>query len=179
MSTILEELKERLEAAKLRTVSTQLKFIAAQADNQAALTDVTVWTNAVNAEMREQERLAAEADEKQMPLPQISIEPRPITASAIIPIPQPIVDDQSGSANATDSVNQADLVRDLLRERGVRMAPNEIWNALEGKISSRAYLYSILKRMRDKDEITKYRNKYSIKPKPVEVKRATEMPLLK
>ena len=178
MNAILEELEERLEKAKLRAVSTQQRFIVAQADNIAAAADVLVWTNAVNAEMREQERLAAEADAKQMPLPQIPIQPRPVTAHEILLISTPALEDQGISANAAESVNQADLVRDLLRQRGVTMTPNEIWKALEGQISSRAYLYSILKRMRDKDEIKKWRNRYSIKPKTVEVRAATEIPLL-
>jgi hypothetical protein len=50
------------------------------------------------------------------------------------------------------------------------MTPADLWKAHKEEISSRPYLYSILKRMRDKDEVALRRGKYVLKPKPSEVR---------
>jgi hypothetical protein len=178
MSNVLDGLKERLETAKSRLALAQQRHQAASAELNAATAEYNVWGAAVSIEANEQERLAADAREKQMPLPEMPIQSRPVIARATLTITAPIVEGQGESASAPNSVNKTDLVRELLGHRRMAMTPDEIWKALEGQIASRAYLYSILKRLRDKDEIRKWRNRYSLKPKPVEVKAETEATLL-
>jgi hypothetical protein len=85
---------------------------------------------------------------------------------------------QQGSAptpEPTDDVaeNKTDLVRNALREHASGMTPGELWSAVSGQIAHRPYLYSILKRLKDKSQVAKRRGKYYLVEPPEE----RELPL--
>lgn len=72
-------------------------------------------------------------------------------------------------------LNKTDMIRGLLRQHPAGMTPSEIWKEVKGQLSHRAYLYSVLKRLKDKDEVIVRRGKYisKIMPKPEEGKEQT------
>ena len=173
LSDVLEGLKERFEVAKARLTAAQKRNAETVAELAAATTEHNIWYHAVNLETKEQERLAAEANKKQMPLPEILIQPRPITArEANTSGPS---ESQTDSTVSQESPKQTEIVRDALRLHPTGMTPADIWEKHKKEISSRPYLYSILKRLRDKDEVALRRGKYIFKPKPVEPKTGAGM----
>lgn len=62
--------------------------------------------------------------------------------------------------------NKTDLVRDTLRQQAGGTTPKDLWRALQGQIKHRPYLYSILKRLKDKDEVAVRRGKYFLLQRP-------------
>ena len=75
---------------------------------------------------------------------------------------------QSTSDDNKPEENKTQAVRDLLRQHPTGMTPVEIWKQLETKMSNRAYLYSVLKRLRDKGDARERRGKYFLILKPEE-----------
>lgn len=57
-------------------------------------------------------------------------------------------------------LSKTDMIRELLRQHPTGMSPTEIWREVKGQMTHRAYLYSILKRLKDKDEVFLRRKKY-------------------
>jgi uncharacterized protein YjhX (UPF0386 family) len=54
------------------------------------------------------------------------------------------------------------------------MAATEIWNCVRDQFKYRAYMYSVLKRLTDREEISSGRGgKYRLRIKPQEVKEQT------
>ncbi|SRR5579875_2110294 len=157
-NSTLEDLKTRLAIAhKALADATQQLQIAQQA-HQKAMSDYNIFSAAVGILSREEEEKKAAAQEKQIPIA--------LTVSV------------SDSASPTDAVttqisetapNKTELVRELLRQHIGGMTPSEIWKELKGQFVHRPYLYSVLKRLRDREEVTFRRNKYALKVKPEEV----------
>jgi hypothetical protein len=167
MNLVLEGLKERREAARLRHAEISSRHQAITALLNSATAEFNVWNAAYSCELKEQEKrdqLEAEEKAKQPTLPGTTItsEPEPDA-------PTPVVCESAPEAHQ-ESVNQTAIVRDALRLRPSGMTPADLWKAHKEEISSRPYLYSILKRMRDKDEVALRRGKYVLKPKPSEVR---------
>ena len=157
MPIILEELKVRLAAAQARHLAAQQKFQAAQTELNAAAADFNVWNNAVNVEAREEAARASEAAKNQIP---IILEPESQPAST-----EPAPSSEEGE----EPINKTKLVRDLLLQNHGGMTPAAIWDAFHQQVpgASRNYLYSVLKRLRDKEEVTQRRGKYILKVKPI------------
>ena len=158
MNPTLEDLKARLAVAhKILAEATQ-QLQVAQQNQQKAASDFNVWNAAVAILTREEQAKQAAAHENQLP----------IGLSA--PTPEPV---QSSPTNSTQlqtseagSPNKTEIVRELLRQHPSGMTPSEIWKELGDQIGNRPYLYSVLKRLRDRDEVTLRRNKYAVKIKP-------------
>ena len=68
--------------------------------------------------------------------------------------------------NANPENNQTEAVRAVLRERPAGMTPNEIWKQVESQMANRTYLYSVLKRLKEKGDAVERRGKYYPKPRP-------------
>jgi hypothetical protein len=66
---------------------------------------------------------------------------------------------------AKNESNQTDAVRELLKQRPGGMTPSDIWKEIGSGLSNRAYLYSVLKRLRDKGDAIERRGKYYLKPR--------------
>jgi hypothetical protein len=175
MSTVLDGLKERLEGAKVRLSAAQQRHQASQLELNAATAEHNVWNAAYTIELREDEKRTAAAQENQMSLPEVQrielIRVQSIDTNRIQSIDtNPHEQSDGGEA----PVNKTDLVRDALRAHATGLTPADLWKALGKHFTSKAYLYSILKRLRDHDEVVLKRSgKYVLKPKHVEAK--TEM----
>ena len=111
--------------------------------------------------MRDEEKRLAESREKQLPMNLPDLQPAPVVEkttddSASLQIPQ------VGAA-----INKTEKVREILSEHEAGVTPAGIWTEVKDHFSTRAYLYAILKRLRDNDEVSIRRGKYLLKPKPV------------
>jgi hypothetical protein len=82
------------------------------------------------------------------------------------------VSGSSAPAVPAGELNKTEIVRELLRQHSAGMTPSDIWKQVKAQIPHRPYLYSILKRLKDKGDITDKRGKYFFKfaPKPEEAK---------
>jgi hypothetical protein len=164
MPTILEELKARLAAAQARQAIAQQRYQAAAAEVNAASADFNVWNNAVTVEMREEAARAAEAAKDQI---QIPITLQPSVDEALVLVPE---EDQTQELGLEDEepVNKTNLVREILSQSQTGIAPRAIWLEFHQRApkASRNYLYSVLKRLRDKKQVDVRRGKYMLKAKP-------------
>jgi len=88
---------------------------------------------------------------------------QPSPSSPQITPSQPSVEEDHGS---DQSMTQS--VRMLLRDRPAGMTPAEIWDQLHSQLSNRVYLYSILKRLKDRGHIRGRRGKYYFVPQQQE-----------
>lgn len=160
MPTMLEELKSRQATAQARQAAAQTRWVAAQAELNAATGELNIWNNAVAIETREEVARAAEAAKDQIPM---TLQPEFETAlEPESPEVQRQVEEEE------ESVNKTEFVRDLLRQNPGGMTPKAIWIAFHQQApkASRNYLYSILKRLRDKKQVEQKRGKYMLKAKP-------------
>jgi len=73
--------------------------------------------------------------------------------------------------DTSEVLNKTDIVRSLLKQHPTGMSAVDIWKAVGAQFNHRPYLYSVLKRLRDRQEIVKRRNKYclTVIPKSEEV----------
>jgi hypothetical protein len=175
MAAILDELKLRHAEAQKRLVETTQAFQLAQQAQQAAQMEANVWHGAVQAEMRKVQLLAEAAQKNQMALPNTKIEPdEPVTAAEkTVELVERLnaVRDRAG-LDSQEPVNQTEAVRELLRRHPGGMTPSDIWREVSGQFKYRAYLYSVLKRLRDREEVVMRRKKYALKaqqeaPQPI------------
>jgi len=60
-------------------------------------------------------------------------------------------------------INKTALVRTFLQQHPTGVTPSDLWQQLKSQLQQRAYLYSVLKRLKDKDEIRLNRGKYYFK----------------
>jgi len=156
MQTVLEGLRARFDTARERHAAAQKRFQEAQAELQAATNDFSIWNQAVLLETREEEKRIAASHEKQILLPQV-------IASA----PESTIPEPEAEAAPEDTLNKTELVREIIRKHQAGLTAGDVWKTAKGHIASRAYLYSILKRLRDRDEIMMRRKKYMMKLKPI------------
>jgi len=162
MNEFIETLKARQQDAQQRMQAAQHKLAVVQAEFQAAAQECNSWTVALNTEVRRQQQEAAVVAAAQATLP-INLEAnRAETPPATPANNQPL-----------EITNKTEIVRDLLRQHPTGMTPGEIWKVLGTQIADHAYIYSVLKRLKDRDEVTKRRGKYFFKhhpqPQPEEV----------
>lgn len=150
MVSVLDELKMRQAEAVERLQKANLEFQQAQAKLQAAQQEANIWTGAVQVESRNQEQRQT-----------VQAPKTPATAlsapSTITPAPTEPAN-QSGSSD----VNKTEVVRELLRHRPTGMTPAELWDEVKGQMTH-AYLYSILKRLKDRDQVSVKRKKYCLR----------------
>lgn len=163
MGTMLDTLRERLEDARSRLVLASQEYQAAGAKLQQVQTECNIWTAAVTLETREEEKRLAKASEDQIPMDLPDFMGAPNSENLSPPETHP------EAAASPAVVNKTQKVRDILAEHAAGIAPAEIWMEVKDYVSSRAYLYAILKRLRDNDEVSIRRGRYSLKPKPVQM----------
>jgi hypothetical protein len=148
---LIEELLQRNANAQKRLQEATAKLQAAQQEHQAALADSGTWQSAINAVKKE---MAAQ----NQPQPNSGQPAAATTPQQQIPISQPPA--------AKEEVNKTDLVRQILRQHPEGTRPTDIWRQLANQLKHRAYLYSILKRLKDRDEVSEKRGKYFTKGVP-------------
>jgi hypothetical protein len=177
MSDFLDKLKSDMQEAHARFQTAQQKFNAAQAESQAAQQRLAAAQAAFGlaaAEFQAHQTLIAMHTRKE----QQTTGTAPATGAirvatpatpAVLPAGGTAGQNSTASQSSTDDNksdgNKTQAVRDLLRQHPTGMTPGEIWKALETKVSNRAYLYSVLKRLRDKGDAREKRGKYYLVPK--------------
>jgi hypothetical protein len=186
MSKIIEELQSRVNESKLRLDAATKDFQFIQAILQQAQQTFNIWNSALQAEMRDEQRKIAAATENQLPLPtsmpnlNVALETKTKQDEGLVvdvqpPKPKPVsLNPDTFIVDPTDDTtgfNKTAAVRDLLREHPAGMTAVDIWNEVKADFNHRPYLYSVLKRLRDREEIVKRRNRYFLKliPKTQEV----------
>lgn len=151
MNEFLDTLRSRVTESQSRLNSAKKRLEAAQAEYELALQESTSWQNAVQAETTRTQPLASN-----FPIPSSPNEP-----SGII---------RASRTDVTAEHNKTEMVRILISQHPTGMTPTELWKELSGKFAHRAYLYSILKRLKDKEEVMERRGRYvsKVSSKPVE-----------
>jgi|HubBroStandDraft_1064217.scaffolds.fasta_scaffold35437_2 hypothetical protein len=145
MNDFLETCKARLAESQKHLAEAQQKLQRAQNEYQTAAAETNAFQHMVNFETRK-------VQEQQIG-PQLPAATHPGAASV-------------AASTRILEVNKTDLVRQLLRQHSGGMTAREVWSELKTQISNRNYLYSILKRLRDSDEVSVKRHKYVIKFAP-------------
>jgi hypothetical protein len=147
MSQFLEELKTRLAEVLKRLQIAQQKSQVAQAELQAVTQEYNSLQYLATVENARIQQSAGTT----------------ITVNVGSRIAQPAL------PQATET-NKTETIRELLRQHPTGMTPTDIWKEVKGQMAHRPYLYSILKRLKDKDEVCVRRGKYVMKmmPKPEE-----------
>lgn len=146
MSEFLEQLKVRMVEAQRRHQLASQKLQIAQQEHATASQDFVSWQNTVRVEtLREQQEIAAN---------QGAVTPQ----QALPTPPQPSVN--------REELSKTDMIRQLLRQHPEGIRPTELWKQLANQLKHRAYLYSVLKRLKEKQEVCERRGKYFSKVVP-------------
>jgi hypothetical protein len=168
MRSILEELQTRVAEAEKRVNEAGSQLQAADKAYSAAVNEMNVWRSALEEETRRQqaakqgqgvfvgmERLVAEAPNPK----QLSIEASAVVDPSTTFLIQPdgTISIQSGGTNKTE------LIRAILRQNPAGLTPPQIWGLVSAHFKHRPYLYSVLKRLKDHDEVITRRNKYLLR----------------
>jgi hypothetical protein len=143
MIDFMEECKSRLVDAQKRVQITQTEMQSAQARYQAAVQEANSLQFMINAETARRHQQGVAVDT-----------PKPEAVPPQEHAPQP------------PETNKTDLVRELLRQRPAGITPTEIWREVKSQMNHRAYLYSILGRLKDRDEVIVKRKKYFLRVVP-------------
>jgi hypothetical protein len=153
MAKILEEIQARLTEAHTQLAEATQILTIAQQKHQAATHNFNVWNAAMQLEQREEQLRQDAATEKQSELPLST--PRHAALVSVTPTVEQ-------SADTSETLNKTDVVRNLLRQHPTGMSAVDIWKEVRPQFTHRPYLYSVLKRLRDKEEVVKRRNKYCL-----------------
>jgi hypothetical protein len=183
MSQFLETLKARLADAQQRLQTANQKLHIAQQEQQAAMTEFSSWQNAVVVEHRRENPNAAPAQPthfivnqgQQLPVRLVS---RAMQSQPHNPAIQPVIPVQSVQPSAQtvtvadqlgagDQVNKTDLIRDVLRQNPNGIKPAEVWKQIKDQVA-RAYVYSVLSRLKEKKHVSERRGKYYLQVIPKE-----------
>jgi hypothetical protein len=145
MIDFLEECKARMADAQKRVQATQQELQAVQVRYQSAVQELNSLQFMINTEMARK--------------PQGT----PVSHSG------PVTEAATAQPNET---NKTDMIRELLRQHPAGITPTEIWKEVKNQMSHRAYLYSVLSRLKERDEVIVRRKKYILKmvPKSAEEK---------
>jgi len=159
MSEFIENLRVRQQDAHRRLQAAQQRLAVAQAEFQAASQDFNSWNYALATETRKAQQEAATALAARLAGHSSPPSPTPDPVTAVTVVTTPVT--PAPIANVPE-VNKTELVRNVLRQHTSGLTPNEIWKELKNQVGY-AYIYSILKRLRDNEQITKKRGKYCLK----------------
>jgi len=156
MSDFLEKLKAELEVAKVRMAEAQKKYLAAQADHQGATqrlqTATTEFQQAAN-ESNSYQTLVNLWTRKEQEITKGVSDTTKMAESVTVAI-------EPSSPSSAPEVNKTELVCELLRQNPAGMTPSDIWAKMDKEIKNRAYLYSVLKRLKDRGVAREKRGKY-------------------
>jgi hypothetical protein len=162
MKDELKAVQEFVEICKERFTDCQRRFGTAHQNLQKAQQEFAQaqlehnnWQGVLNSELARLARLQQAAQENQGTLPMVPAVPNAIEAHKQVPL--------SASESAAE-INKTELVRELLSQHAEGMTPGEVWAVLKNQIP-RPYVYSILKRLKDADEViyNRRRKRYSLR----------------
>lgn len=158
----LQETQDRLQIAQTEHMAAQRRFQHAHQEFQLANTEFNAFNAAFDVESKREAAKVAEALEAQTPLPLESLsegftpaETAPDDGAAL----RPDNNNDTGVEDNGDSSSRTQLVRKLINEsHGI--TPAEMWELMKTDIKRRAYLYSILARLKERKQVTVRRGKY-------------------
>jgi hypothetical protein len=165
MKDELKAVQEFVEICKERFTESQRRFQTAhqglqkaQQEFAQAQLDQNNWQGVLASEMARLGRLqqAAQANQGTLPItPSV-----PSTA-------EPVKQISANTSTSVADVNKTEMVRELLNQHAEGMTPGEVWAVLKNYIP-RPYVYSILKRLKDADQViyNKRRKRYSMRVAP-------------
>lgn len=172
MSDFLETLKLRLSDAQRRHQEATQGLQMAQAHHQMLTQEIFGWQKAVEAETRREAQENALSAMKERLVAANSAVHHPAPASATISLtPATQISAVATVEQGKSEINKTDVVREQLRQHATGMTPGEIWLAIQDQIGNRDYLYSVLKRLKDTNQVVERRGKYFLRESlsPVEV----------
>ena len=147
-----EELKIRHADAQKRMQQAQIETQQAQTKFQTVAQEFNSLTLLLNVELAKQKTIAAAEESSQ------GTAPAPEGSSTQPPLAQ---------SEPAAEIGKTDMIRQLLSQNPGGLTPTEIWKHVKTRMSHRAYLYSVLKRLKDKGEIIQRRGKYIAKIMPI------------
>jgi hypothetical protein len=161
MSEYLERLKIDLADSQKRLADVQQKMQAFQAVFQTAHADVQSYQRIIDVVSRreaieEQQALEAQTGNVLKVLETVSA-----VASAAIAVGKSLESPPPPEAKATEEINKTDLIREAIRQHP-GASPADLWDTVKEQVS-RTYLYSVLKRLKENDEVIVRRKKYYFK----------------
>lgn len=163
MVPFLETMREYVEKARRRLAAAEQAQKEAAAEWQAATSDFAIWNNAFTLAQKEREEWQAKARETQLPMNLPGIVAARDTPKSDV--------DADVEKLLIPEVNKTEKVREILGAHITGITPAQLWVEVKDFQVSRPYLYSVLKRLRDSEEVSVRKGgKYVLKPKPVEVK---------
>jgi hypothetical protein len=148
MSEFIDMLKERLDDAQKRLLETQSHLQQAQLKHQAVTQEFTSLQTLLGLEIARAQRLAQETAVRAHPV-KVAV---PITATQAVPVAL------SGTI-VTPEINKTEIIREALRQHTNGITPAQVWLNVKDHVG-RNYVYSVLKRMKDKEEVRERRGKY-------------------
>jgi hypothetical protein len=150
MSQFIEMLKSRLENAQQRVTASQQRLQIAQVDHQAVMQEFQSLQTLINVESAREHR---ETHEQERASATNNRPPVVVRSQIIAPIPV------SAPQVAAGEPNKTDMVREILRQHADGLTPAQVWTRAKDQID-RPYVYSVLKRMKDKKEVIARAGKY-------------------
>jgi hypothetical protein len=136
MNTFLETLKVRAEEAAKNLAIAQQETQVAQARLQLAAQEHHAWSHAYATELGKEKKS------------------NPTTEA-----PSPLASVAHHGSQRTER-NKTEAVRGLLKQSPGGLTPSDIWSHLEPEMPNRTYVYSILKRLKDRGEAKERRGRY-------------------
>lgn len=153
--------QEKYTAAQAEFQAIQQKLTAAQAEFQAAAQEFQAFQTLVNVQTRKEQPANGTPSAAPVASGEVSVGAHLVYHSGK-PVPQRVENAQQPISEQDNKPegNKTEAVRMLLRTHPGGMTPSEIWKNLQSQLSNRVYLYSILKRLKDRGEVRDKRGKY-------------------
>lgn len=148
--TYLDETKRRLEDAQQRMQAATHRLQLAQYEHQSVASEVASYQKIIEVEARKAHRETAVATLGAV---------RAASASALASVIASSPSDNSDS-------NKTETIRQLLRDHPAGLTPAQIWHTLKGQMNHRNYVYSVLKRLKDRKQVSERRGKYYFQEAP-------------
>jgi len=180
----MPEAKSKLEAAQKRFMDAQSEFQraqqkinVAQAEFQQATLEFQAYQTLVNKEQRTN---APDAIVSQLPLAHAASQPPHRFVTRIGPtqtvgLPNLATPPQTPDDNSSEP-SKTGAVREILKRHPAGMTPAEMWVHVHSQIVNRVYLYSILKRLKERGDVRARRGKYYFVSQVEEVQKAATAP---
>lgn len=149
MSEFLETLKLRHADAQRRLAIATANLQRAQMEHQQVSQEFASWSNAINTETRREQETAQARGPFPLPKPET---PKIAVASAA---PVMLIED----SEPIPSVNKTQLIQEVLQQHPNGLRPVTVWQHLQDQVP-RAYVYSVLSRMKQKKQVREIRGKY-------------------
>jgi hypothetical protein len=158
MDSIIQQLHNRIADAEKRVNEAGAALHAADKVYNVAVSELNVWRSALDAETRvQQASQAVFAGMEELVPPLVLQDADEISATNL----------NRAIAVQTGGTNKTELIRSLLRQNPAGLTPPQIWERVADQFKHRPYLYSVLKRLKDHDEVVTRRNKYMLRPQEV------------